>query len=229
MPKDLIALGDEHAVASFDKQLHLQELIAHLDWSFQLDTGLLSFGGSWQWRAQILGTQAEQSNTWLWAWANDASAIPAQLLTAAEVLRFWGERWAIPQLTEAEIPVGEFDGDYFARLACGLCPAEAYFRGEHPGGAVYLLICDESYPRCRDRQPLRVFSVFSQALTSLPIRNHKSALLAYLKYCGLTHRWDGGNLIVEHVGQDVITASFDDRDRLIRWNGVFGGADNAER
>lgn len=220
--KDLI---DEHAVASFDKQMHLRELTANLDWSFQMETGLLSFGNRQRWRAQILGTESMSSRTWLWAWANEASGIPPRLLMAAGVMRHWGERLSIPELTEPEVPLRAVDGYLLALVASGLCHADGYYRGEYPGGSAYLLVSDENYPRRADCSAARVLSVLPQALTSLPIGNHKTALLAYLKYCGLAGCWDGNTFTAHEQGRTALTASFDERDRLVQLWGELGRAD----
>ena len=50
-----------HAAASFDKQRHLADLIHSLDWHFDMERGLLSFGDRYQWHAHVLGTESEEN------------------------------------------------------------------------------------------------------------------------------------------------------------------------
>lgn len=75
-PVALLYLFCCQAAISFGKQLFLAELVGSSDWHFDMPSGLLSFSDKYQWHAQILGTEADDSQTWLWAWANEASSIP---------------------------------------------------------------------------------------------------------------------------------------------------------
>jgi len=84
-------LLSRHAVASFDKQLHLSELVAEEDWHLDLVSGLLLFCDRFAWHAQLLGTEAEETHTWLWAWANETSHIPPYLLQTALQMKALGE------------------------------------------------------------------------------------------------------------------------------------------
>jgi hypothetical protein len=45
---------DLHAAASFDKQLHLADLVSKLSWQFNLSPGLLSFGDRFHWHVWYL-------------------------------------------------------------------------------------------------------------------------------------------------------------------------------
>ena len=44
-------LLSRHAAASFDKQLHLADLIGGLPWHFDLTSGIRSFGDKYHWHA----------------------------------------------------------------------------------------------------------------------------------------------------------------------------------
>ena len=76
---------------AFDRQLLFAELVADLPWAYDLQTGTLSFGDSYQWHAEILGTESEESGTWLWAWANEGSDIPKQQ-QGASLIRIFPNR-----------------------------------------------------------------------------------------------------------------------------------------
>jgi hypothetical protein len=126
-----------HVAASFDKQLHLADFVGVLDWHFDVATGLLSFGEAYHWQAQILGTETHDNQTWLWAWANQASNIPPQLLGAALAMRLLGEHHHTPELTEAQLSLGGVNGHFLALLASGICRANAYYRAPYDGGAAF--------------------------------------------------------------------------------------------
>ena len=97
----------QHAALALEKQFYLAELTEGSSWAFSMPTGELSFGNGLRSQVQILGTEGEAAGTWLWAWANQASGIPAQLLEAAEAMRALGHQETILELTTAEQELSE--------------------------------------------------------------------------------------------------------------------------
>ena len=69
MEAGVASLFSLHAIASFQKQMHIAKLVGKLDWGFAMDSGLLSFSGKHHFAAQVLGTESEGAQTWLWSWA----------------------------------------------------------------------------------------------------------------------------------------------------------------
>jgi hypothetical protein len=212
-----------HAASSFDKQLYLANLVGEADWRFDLAAGLLSFGDRFHWRVQLLGTEAEETHTWLWAWANDASDIPPDLVRAAAALRILGRLQNIPEITEPEVPLGEVDGHTLALIASGLCQANAYYRAPYDGGALFLLIQDDIFPRCQEPPLARIASVFPQAIAAPDIANHRLALAGHLAHYGIDGRDEGDRVLVREAGQPVLTATFDEVDRLTKLNVTVKG------
>lgn len=152
-----------HAPASFDKQLHLADLISDLPWHFDMATGTLSFGDRYRWHAQVLGTESYENNTWLWAWANEASNIADVLLEAAHTMLELGEEQGIPELLQPQFPLEQADGHLLSLIASCVCHANTYFRGAYDGGAVFLLIDDDLCPMQKVEHPLaHIASVFPQ-------------------------------------------------------------------
>lgn len=216
MHPECLTLHTRHVAASFDKQLHLADLVGKLDWRFGLNTGLLSFGDRFQWQAHLLGTEAHDSQTWLWAWANQASNIPPQLHGDALTLRLLGEHHQTPELAEPQLPLGKVNGHFFALLASGICEANAYFRAPYDGGAAFLLIKDHAFPKNTDSPLNRIVTVFPQAITAIEIEDHKLALAGYLAYYGLDGQAEGDALIVREGDEAILTATFDGQRRLTK-------------
>ena len=150
---------NDHAASSFAKQLHLAELVEGLDWHLDLATGILSFGDRYAWHVQLLGTEAEETQTWLWAWANDASNLPPSLLQAALHLKTFGEEQEVPELATSMFPLDGIDGHFLAMIANGICRADAYYRCPYDGGAAFLLIQDENFPKNYEPPLQRIASV----------------------------------------------------------------------
>lgn len=207
-------LASRYSAASFDRQLYLADIIDESDWHLDMAAGLLSFGGRHRWHIQVLGTELESAQTWLWAWANDASNIPPDLLRAAGAMRIQGRLYDIPEFTEPELPLSEVDGHTLAIIASGLCQANAYYRAPYEGGALFLLIRDDIYPRCQESPLARIATVFPQAIAALDIPNHRLALTGHLEYHGLGSTAMGHQIVAMENGQPLLTATFDERDRL---------------
>jgi hypothetical protein len=215
MNPKLLALFDKHASATFDKQSSLNDMIGDLDWEFGMETGTLRFGNKYRWKAQVLGTQSEQSGTWLWAWGNKACGIPEKLLDASNLLRKLGKDDDIPELCETQLPVADqFDGHFWATLATGLCRANAYFRGPYKGGAVFLLIQDADYPRDVSNPLGRLLNHFSQSLITYNINDHKQALLGHADWLGLSVQSQTNDVIIQDDAGNSLVAKFDDQSRL---------------
>ncbi len=214
MRSTLAATTVPHAAASFDKQLHFSDIVGSRDWHFAADSGSLYLGNQYHWQTQLLGTESEASGTWLWAWANTDSNIPTHLLVASLSLKAYGEQHGIPELTTPQLPLDQVDGHMLALLASEICEANAYYRCPYEGGALFVLIMDENFPKCTDPPLQRIATVFPQAIASLGIPDHKLALAGYVDHYGLRHESDGDKLVVKENGEPVLTATFDELNRL---------------
>ena len=219
MNPKLSSTFDQHAAATFDKQSFLNDVVGELDWEFTMDTGVLGFGGLHRWRAQFLGTQAEQSGTWMWGWANEASAIPDKLLACANSLRKLGADKDISEMTQGRLSADELDGHFWSILATGLCKANAYYRGPYEGGAIYLLIKDTNYVQQVDHPLARLATVFPQAISTYTIGNHRHALTGHAEFLGLSVQPNGNAIIVADSQGKQLSAEFDDQNRLTDLSG----------
>mgnify|MGYP001214777150 CR=1 FL=1 len=216
MSPSLHALFDRYALVALDRQLRLEELVGELDWTFNLQSGLLSFGDRFCWRAEVLGTESDATQTWLWAWANQASNIPSELLEAVSAVRGWGFVHKIPELLEPKLPLGEINGHCLAMIGSGIWRANAYYRAPYDAGAAFLLIKDSNFPRNDDSPSARLATVFPQAISAISINNHRSALQGYLEAHMLKGQEEGDRLVVLENGQPLMSATFDEHDRLVR-------------
>ncbi|MBL8797842.1 MAG: hypothetical protein JNM56_28350 [Planctomycetia bacterium] len=207
-------LFSRRAATSFDKQLYLMELVGEEDWHFNLASGLLSFGQHLHFQAQVLGTESDHDHTWLWAWANEGSNIPFSLLQCALQLKALGEKQQIPELTTPMLQLGDIDGHTLAMLASGVCQANAYYRCPYEGGAAFVLIQDESFPKPTEPPLARIASVFPQAISSIDIPDHRLALIGHLDHHGLVYEEVVGQVLVKENGEPVLTAVFDEQNRL---------------
>ena len=211
-----------HLPLAFDRQLLLAELIEDLSWSYDVQSGILSFGDRFAWHAEVLGTESEESGTWLWAWANEASGIPEQQQGASLKLKALGEQHGITEFTEPMVPLAHADGHAFASIAVGEGLGKAYYRGPYEGGAAFLLINDERLQLQVDDPLQRILSVFPQAISAMELPDHREALRGYLEHYGLEPHEVEGSLVLIQDSQEVLRAEFDEHRRLRELKGTLG-------
>ncbi|WP_020471392.1 DUF6882 domain-containing protein [Zavarzinella formosa] len=202
------------AAISLANQMFLAILARASNWRFDFASGQLSFDNQYRWHSQVLGTESFESNTWLWAWANEASNIPASLVGSAHVMRMLGEVQGFPELTEPEVSLDRIDGHTIAMIASSVCQANAYYRCPYEGGALYVLIMDDNFPKDPTPPLARLATVFPQAISSLDIPDHRLALTGYLDYHGLAYEQIGDRVVAKENGEPALTATFDHLNRL---------------
>nr|WP_162660490.1 DUF6882 domain-containing protein [Tuwongella immobilis] len=194
--------------------MQLADLLESEPWHLNVYAGFLSFDNRYRWHVQLLGTESLASGSWLWAWANTESKIPGHLLVASLALKAYGEQHGIPELTTPQLPLDQINGNTIGLLASSICEANAFYRCPYEGGALYVLIMDESFPKCTEPPLHQLATVFPQAIASLEIPDHRLALIGYLDHYELGYEQDGEKVVVRENGEPVLTATFDEQNRL---------------
>jgi hypothetical protein len=189
-----------HGAASFDKELYRQAMLGKCGWAFDLNSGVLAFRrpheGNLQLRVQVLGSESEESRTWLWAWANP-SAIPAELLTVARELR--AAYADVPELSTPELPMSDqVNAQHIVMVACGIARAGCAFRAAYPRGSLYLLVKDPHYKRSVRRPIARILRVFPAFIARYAVADQRAALMHYLRFYRLDVREEGRRVIGTH-------------------------------
>lgn len=222
-------LFTRHGAASFDKQIYLEAMLGKSGWAFDLNSGVLAFRRpheeDLQLNVQVLGTESEDSHTWLWGWANP-SGIPETLLRSANELKALGATANVPELVTAELPITpRMTPQRIAMVACGVQRAACFFRASYPRGALYLLIKDPRYKRSITRPIPRIARVFPMFLSDYAVADQRTALISYLRFYRLdvqeenrrivaTTRFVSRSLIGTAAPQRLI-GEFDEEDRLM--------------
>jgi len=99
-------LVDASAVLAMEQQLHLADVVGERDFTASLDTGTISFGEDLTCRCELIGTEAPESGTWLWGWANPAG-FEDYITATTRALRDHGEAQGIAALSRAEVPLDD--------------------------------------------------------------------------------------------------------------------------
>jgi hypothetical protein len=209
-----IDLLEEHAAASLEKQWALADLVGDLDWFVDLDEGTLKFGDQYEFPVQVLGSESYGDGTWLWAWANEESNIPARLLTCANDLRKLGEREGIRELYQEELELDELDGTRIALVAAGICGLGGYYQAPYEGGAVFLLLETPLTESPARPNAVRMINVFLQVISALQV-DHRRAFSAYVKQKGFSLEATATGLLARSAGGQALMADFDSNGMLL--------------
>jgi hypothetical protein len=204
---------EKYALLSLEKQEKLSTLIGEHTWELSLDSGVIRFNGEVEFPFQALGTESDNTLTWLWAWADEQTEIPESLLTSCRQCRDWGIGEGVEEFTSPSVDLNRADGHLMAMIASEVCRASCYYRGPYEGGAVVILISGEAI----DKQPAFDLKGLSRQFTniiSLYDFNHRNALLSYLRAKGLPFIEKGPLITAELAAGENLAAEFDDQGRL---------------
>src|SRR5262245_57082899 len=216
---------EDHVFPVLEAQTKLYDFLGKHNWNFNMDTGVLTFTAAGDGRTlancpvQILGSKSDYSNTWLWAWANEASGIPPSLLRWAEPLKTQArkERNSLFLSTnEVPLPRDRFDIE-LAIICTGFHGLLTYYACSYEGGCLFTAIesCPQAQARARD--VLLVSNVLNTGIGALDF-NHKKAVLAYLGAPGEESagrfRW--------RIGPEHLDVQFDSLGRIARWETTLG-------
>jgi len=69
-----------HAATSFARQRTLADFLGEHHWQVDMDAGTVDFGAGRTYAIQLLGTESQGDDTWLWAWANEESGLPDRVI-----------------------------------------------------------------------------------------------------------------------------------------------------
>lgn len=205
-------LFDVHGINVYDKQLCLAELIGDCKWSIDNTNGKIKFDDL-SFSIQLIGSESNYDNTWLWIWANDISSFPENLLQSANFLKEYGEKHDIGFFTIDKYKLTDFDGHFVAMLSAGVCNSDCYYRAPYDGGAAYYLIngADEVKQIPETSTPTWIVNTFLDFISKYEV-DHKLAIESYLKYKQIPFGYEDKNLKTSDGG---LTVKFD-KDGLVR-------------
>jgi hypothetical protein len=208
-------LFSRFAFTAMDRQLHLAAVHGEHDWEADLEKGEIRFASQFAYQVQVLGSESDLSDTWLWAWANETSDLPETVLHSARRLLEKGNEMDIEELTSPELDLADIGGHELAMVALGLLDGVAYYRGPYDDGAVFFLLTGPPLPP--DTRPsherassalLRVIETYEVSDVRLGLRHLAPQVGAELIERGELH-WQ----LVAPDGRRL-DLTFDDNGRL---------------
>ena len=210
-------LLERYAALAYDKQADLYEVIGDTTWNVDMNPGTIAFGPQLVFPMQILGSFSHASSTWLWAWANEQSNLPAHLLTEAWQLRQYGEQHGIEMLTTSDFDATEHDLHVIGSIASGMFGASAYYLANYGQGTMLLTVRSEQIDQLAANDFARISHAFTQAISVFEMR-HLPAFIHYLTQKGYTVT-GSASTVSATMGAGTLTASFDSMGRLANLTG----------
>lgn len=215
---DLIRTFERYALISLEKQARLFSFLGEHILELDLDAGLARFDSDRVYPYQVLGTESDNSFTWLWAWAEEQTEVPDNLLASAIRLRAWGEREGLAEFTLPAVDLDRADGTMLSLIASEICSASGYYRDPYEGGALFLLLDSVTLDVQQgfDRQGL------IRQLADLVSRydfDHRNALRFYLQAKHIPFSETGDTLGAELATGERIIAEFTPAGKVSTING----------
>ncbi|MCU0448700.1 MAG: hypothetical protein MUC97_02490 [Bernardetiaceae bacterium] len=203
---------------ALEKQLDFGEQVGELAWRADVQLGTITFGETITYPMQILGTFSEGNQSWLWAWANAQSNLPAEVLRHALKLKQMGQENGLTLLKTPSFAFTANELHVLGCLASGLLGLDAYYIANYGQGAMLVGLQSPAIAQLRKDTHLRVFTVFPQLISQFEVE-HRPALAHYLRAKGYMLTEAPGQLVGVRNGQTV-TAQFDDQGRLTQLEGA---------
>ena len=216
----LTELFEVHGLVSYDKQLTLSALVEGYPTVSYRD-GNLAFGANLSFPIQLIGSQSDYDNTWLWAWAN--TGLRGWPIEASRQLRAFGLSNHVPELTQPKFELDDLDGHYLSMIGVGLLSADCYYRLPHDEGAGFLVI--PSAPEVRALSDLSAHYIASR-ITDFICRYsciHRIAVEHYLRSKGYTFSYSGLELTATSAQNQSLQLRFNAAGLLLETSAVVTG------
>lgn len=211
-----------YAGTALDKQSHLQDLYGGIQgWDVNLDEGKIYFDGHEGVAVQAVGSFAHGDGSWLWAWGNQASNLPAAVLADAERIRQYGRQHGIGWLNERSFPATFERLHEIGAAAVGLCGADAYYLGDYGQGVLLMNLYDERLKQAYAASPhMRTLGIIPQLVSAFELPDHRAAVRHYLQDKGYRLTETDRQLNAERA-DGGLAAEFDAENRLSGLNSTL--------
>ena len=209
----LTTFFEQYALLALERQEKLAALVNGHTSELDLESGKIIFDNRLELPLQVLGTESDNTLTWLWAWSEEQTEIPEHLLISSLQLKDWGKHEGIEEFTIPSVDLSRADGHVLSLISSQISSASCYYRSPYEGGAVFVLISSELV----DRQPPFGLDGLSRQFADLISRyefNHRNALVSYLRANNLPFTEKGPFVSAMLVTGEKLIAEFDGQGRL---------------
>ena len=192
-----------------------EHVVKNRDWNVDFDKGIIAFGND-EYPLQFLGSEANSSNTWLWAWEN-INGFDDKIISLAREIKAKGEKLNLEALTTAEIDISdELNGHTLSIVACGLADKNyCYYYGPHSGGAILVAFdgVDEKVFTPVDAKDFA--DIVVRCIQQFPL-NHKLFVESFLEWNKTKYKWKENTLIADFENSQKLEIDFEEKSELAR-------------
>ena len=212
-------LLNRFAMATFERQLVLLDRLGDdHDWDLSLKQGKVRFTGQNEWGLQLLGTRADEDDTWRWAWATKSTPVAKEALEAVKKVRQVGRKRQVPELIEEEYPLDavDLDAHTVAIAATGIAELPCYYRFPYPGGALFAALVTDDIV-LGPAEPRRIAHVIREVTSRIGVEP-RTAIETYLMDRGAKVERERLR-VVGRWGNAALEVGFDEDGRLVSVGG----------
>ncbi|QMW03883.1 DUF6882 domain-containing protein [Spirosoma foliorum] len=202
----------QYGALGFEKQADVPTVVGNNSWGVDMNSGTITFGSSLRFPIQVLGTISHSSNTWLWAWANEKSGIPANLLEQANQLKKYGETNGIDLLQVSQFDADINDLHKIGCIASGMLDSSCYYIADYGKGAMLVTIKAKEFEAVQKNTHFLMITTFPQLISNFNV-DHRAAFTNYLQAKGYTVS-ETVNQVRGQNGSDSLVGEFDEQSRL---------------
>ncbi|MGB0386804.1 MAG: DUF6882 domain-containing protein [Ardenticatenaceae bacterium] len=209
-----------HSATACARQLALGDFLGEHTWQLNLRAGTVDFGKGRIYPIQLIGSESDVYGTWLWGWANQQSKLPPRILKSVKLVRKYGRRNKISELTEPVHQLSLVDGHTLAMISVGIVGNCCYYRGPREGGATFFLVMDLPERIFEPDTPQRLLTVMNQVLAQLTV-HHRTMIENFLRSQRFAIRQTDTTLTAKRADGFLIKASFDKQGRMKKFNSAL--------
>lgn len=215
---NLIDQFERTALLSREKQDDLFRFLGEHTVELDFEAGIARFSSGIEAPFQAIGTESDNTLTWLWAWADEQAELPDQLLRSARDLKAWGAQHGVTEFTLPSVDLNVADGNMIALIASDVCRATGYYRDAYEGGALFILLSGPQPGRHADLDRAGISRQLQDMISRYDF-DHRKALLSYLRARGIPLSETGDAVSAELPSGERIIAEFDRKGQLRTING----------
>ena len=215
-------LSDFHQVfsATLGKMAAVQgrfaDIVGNLDWNVDFDRCEIAFGDQ-IYKIQVIGSESNVSDTWLWGFANQSGLSPEATAFSHEILRA-GREWGLQAFSKPGFELDEMlNGHNLSIAACGAVGENlCYYGCRHDKGCAFVAITDAPDLLFEPLSAHEFVKISSGCIQNHDV-DHKIFIKSFLEFNGV--KFDEN---VEKGGffkkaKDEIVAKFD-KELLIKFD-----------
>lgn len=203
---------------SYEKREKLRLLAGEHFLDLDLDAGTARFSEKLMIPFQVLGTESDNTLTWLWAWADEQTDIPEQLTRSSREMRSWLEQEGLSDLVRPSVDLDLADGAMFSVVAADVCKASAFYRDPYEGGTLFLLLFDSAIDRQPDLDRAAFVRVLGEIIAQFDL-DLRTVVRSYFMTKGLPYAESGDTANAQLSTGERVLLEFGGRTSNVRING----------